>query len=140
VNSKENYFAYVLTLVNKKHSILMLKIKEKLLALKKHKKDIKYVWIPAHMGIVLKKTADVSVKESIPKGEDAQYLIPVTDLKSYCKTTLRVAVEEWYRKSEKQKGWKYFEDYYQNNGKPWFQIFKFQRKSIVSINRIRTGH
>jgi hypothetical protein len=92
------------------------------------------------MGIVQKKTGDASVKESIPKCEDAQYLIPVTDLKSYCKTKLRVAVEEWYRKSGKHKGWKYFENYYQNNGKPWFQIIKFQRKSIVSINGIRTGH
>jgi hypothetical protein len=34
---------------------------------------------------------------------------------------------------------KYFEYYYQNNGKPWFQRFKFQRKPVVSINRI-SGH
>jgi ribonuclease HI len=65
--------------------------------LKKHKKDIKFVRIPAHTGIVLNEKADVSAKESIQKGEDAQYLIPATDLKSYRKTKLRVAAEEWYR-------------------------------------------
>jgi hypothetical protein len=54
-----------------------LQIKEKLLALKKRKKDIKFIWIPAHMAIVLKETGDGSAKESIRKGEDAQYLIPV---------------------------------------------------------------
>jgi ribonuclease HI len=52
-------------------------------ALKKHKKDIKYVWIPAHKGIALNEITDVLAKESIRKGEDVQYLIPVTDLKSY---------------------------------------------------------
>jgi hypothetical protein len=71
------------------------------LALKKHKKYIKFVWIPAHMSNV---TADVSGRESIQKGEDAQYLIPVTGLKSYWKSKLRVAAEEWYRESGKQKG------------------------------------
>jgi hypothetical protein len=69
---------------------------------------IKFVWIPVHMGIVVNETADVSAKENIRKGEDAQYLIPVTDLKSYWKTKLRVAAEEWYRESGKQKGRKYF--------------------------------
>jgi ribonuclease HI len=39
--------------------------------LKKHKKDIKCVWIPAHMGIVLNEIADVLAKESIWKAEDA---------------------------------------------------------------------
>jgi ribonuclease HI len=58
-----------------KHSIIILKIKEKLLALRKHKKDIKFVWIPAHMGIELNEIAYASTKESIQKGEDAQYLI-----------------------------------------------------------------
>jgi ribonuclease HI len=49
-------------LLTKKHSILILKIKEKLLALRKHKKDIKFVWIPVHTGIVLNEIADVSAK------------------------------------------------------------------------------
>jgi hypothetical protein len=73
----------------KDRPILILKIKEKLSALKKHK-DIKCVWIPAHMGNVLSKIA----KESIGKGEDARHLIPVTDFKSHWKTKLRVAVAE----------------------------------------------
>jgi hypothetical protein len=80
----------------------------------------------------------VSAKESIRKG-DFQYLIPVTDLKSCWKTNLTIAAEEWYRESGKQKGRKYFENYYQTKGNPWFQGFKFRRKSIVSTNRIRSG-
>jgi hypothetical protein len=54
------------------------------------------------MDIVFNKIADTSVKVSIRKGEDAQYLIPVRDL-SYWKTKLRAASAEWYRESGKQK-------------------------------------
>jgi hypothetical protein len=63
------------------------------------------------MGVVLNEIADASANESIRKGEDAQYLIPVADLKSYWKTKLRAAAEEWYTESGKQKGRKYFENY-----------------------------
>ena len=96
-----------------------------------------YIWVPS---TILNKIADVSAKESIRKGEDAQYLIPVTDLKSYWETKLRVAAKEWYREPGKHKVRKYFQCYYQNNGKAWFQRFLFQRKSIVSINRITGGY
>lgn len=54
-------------------NLILLKINEKLLALKNHKMDIKFVWIPVHMSIILNKIADVSAKESFRKGEDAQY-------------------------------------------------------------------
>jgi hypothetical protein len=91
------------------------------------------------MGIILNETADASAKESIRKGEDVQNLIPVTYLTSYWKTKLRVAATEWYRESGKTER-KYFVNYYQKNGEPWFQRFKFRRKSTVSLNRIRSGH
>jgi hypothetical protein len=39
-------------------------------------------------------------------------------LKSYWKIKLTVPAEEWYRESGKQKGRQYFENYYQNKGKP----------------------
>jgi ribonuclease HI len=51
--------------LTKEHSVLILRIKEKLLALKKYKKDIKLVWIPGHMDIVLNEVTDVSTKDSI---------------------------------------------------------------------------
>jgi hypothetical protein len=51
-----------------------------------------------------------------------------------------VVAEEWYRESGKQNGRKYFENYYQSNGKPWLQRFKFRRKSVVVINSIINGH
>jgi ribonuclease HI len=63
--------------LTKEHSVSILKITEKLLALKKYEKDIKFVWIPAHLGIVLIEIADASATESIRKGEDVQCLIPV---------------------------------------------------------------
>jgi hypothetical protein len=60
---------------------------------------------------------------------DAQCFIPIADLKSYWKTKL-TAAKEWYRESGKQKGRKYFENYYQNNRKPWFQRFRFQKNLL----------
>jgi ribonuclease HI len=105
-------------LLTKKHSILIFKIREKLVALKKYKKDVKFVWIPAYAGILLNEIADATVKEGIRKGEDAQYLIPGRDLTSHWKTKLRVATEECYRESGKQKGRKDFKYYHQNNDKP----------------------
>jgi hypothetical protein len=110
------------------------------MALRKHKKYIKFVWIPAHRGIVLNEVADALAKESICKREDAQCLIPDRDLKCYWKTKVRVAAKEWYRESGKQKGRKCFEYYHQNNDKPWFHRFRLRRKCITSINRIRNGH
>jgi hypothetical protein len=53
------------------------------------------------MGTVLNKIEDASAKESVRKDEEVQYLISVTGLKSYWKTKLRVAAEEWYRESGK---------------------------------------
>jgi hypothetical protein len=50
--------------LTKKHSILILKIKEKLLALRKLQKDIKFVWIPVHTG-----TADVRQRIVFGKGK-----------------------------------------------------------------------
>jgi hypothetical protein len=50
--------------LTKEHLILILRIKEKLLALKKHKKkNIKSLWIPAHVDIVLNEIADASAKD-----------------------------------------------------------------------------
>jgi hypothetical protein len=63
------------------------------------------------MVIVLSEIADASAKESIRKGEDVQYSIPVTDLKSYWNTKLRAAAKEWYIESGKQERRKYFENY-----------------------------
>jgi hypothetical protein len=86
----------------KKHSKLILKRKEKLSALKKHENNIKFAWIPAHTDIALNEIADVSAKESIRIGEDAPYLIPDTDSKSYWKTEVNsVAAEEGHRESGK---------------------------------------
>jgi hypothetical protein len=47
------------------------------------------------MGTVRNEIADALAKVSIRKGEDVQYLILVTDLRSYWKTKLRVAAKEW---------------------------------------------
>jgi hypothetical protein len=66
------------------------------------------------VGIVINETADASAKESISKGGDTQYLIPIIDLKSYWKTKQSetdLTAEEWHRESGKQKGRKYFENY-----------------------------
>jgi hypothetical protein len=88
---------------------------------------------PPHTGIVLNEVADALTKESMWKGEDAHYLIPGTDLKSYWNTKLRVAAEEWYRESGKQKGRKYFEYYHKQRQTlvPEIQI----SKKICCLNR-----
>jgi hypothetical protein len=71
------------------------------LTLKIHKKYIKFIWIPAYMGVVLNEIADASGKESIQKGEDSQYFIHVTYLKTYWKSKLRVMVQRIGKKERK---------------------------------------
>jgi hypothetical protein len=88
-----------------------------------------------HTGVVLNEIAHATAKESIQKGEDVQYLIP---------GRLEELLEDQTDSSSQgmvQRTWKTERKYYhQNSRKPWFHRFRFQRKSIASINRIRSGH
>jgi hypothetical protein len=34
----------------------------------------------------------------------------------------------------------FFQNFYKQGTHPWFNSFKFRRRSIVSINRLRSGH
>jgi hypothetical protein len=42
----------------------------------------------------------------------------------------------WCIESGREKG----EHFYKQGTPPWFNVFKLRRRSIVSINRLRSGH
>jgi hypothetical protein len=46
----------------------------------------------------------------------------------------------WCIESGREKGEKFFQNFCKQVTHPWFNSFKLRRRSIVSINRLRSGH
>jgi hypothetical protein len=42
--------------------------------------------------------------------------------------------------TKRDRGESYFERYYRNDSSPWFSEIKMNRRTFVSINRMRAGH
>ncbi|CAG5089914.1 Protein of unknown function, partial [Cotesia congregata] len=47
---------------------------------------------------------------------------------------------EWFMSSNIDKGNYYRNNFYANTSKPWFSKFSLNRRSVTSINRLRSGH
>ena len=72
-------------------------------------------------------------KSSIPA-------IPFSDLFTIVKEKCKVENEERIINIGKEKGKFYFENFYKKTNERWFYNLRLSRRSIVSINRIRSGH
>lgn len=115
-------------------------IKDQLYNLSLLNKKVKFYWIPAHTGIKYNEVVDEAAKESAVVGIDSQILIPASDLKAIWKVKIKNKFNLWCLNTGKEKGKKYFNKYWTEGAAPWFKNFKFRRKSIVSINRLRSEH
>lgn len=123
-----------------KKSHIIYKIKEKLILLKNQGKNIIMNWIPAHAGIEYNEKVDEAAKLSIQQGIDSAIFLPNSDFKAEWKLLMRKEFNNWCLESSDTKGVVYFKNHYKNSISPWFSKFKFKRRSIVSINRMRSGH
>ncbi|CAD6239337.1 GSCOCG00012550001-RA-CDS, partial [Cotesia congregata] len=115
-------------------------IKDQLQRLSLMNKKVKFYWIPAHMGIEYNEMVDKTAKESALIGIDSHILIPASDLKAIWKVKIKNKFNLWCCNTGKDKGKNYFNKYWTEGASPWFKNFTFCRKTIVSINRLRSGH
>lgn len=80
-------------------------------------------------------------KEAVKTGKDTRILIPSSDFNAEWKKLYWEKYSKWAEDSGKTKGKYYFENYFSSSKVPWFTgCGNLSRKSIVSINRIRSGH
>ncbi|CAD6237770.1 GSCOCG00008335001-RA-CDS, partial [Cotesia congregata] len=115
-------------------------VKNQLYKLSLLNKKVKLVWIPAHKDITYNELVDQAAKDSAKNGIDTQLLISASDFKAIWKTKIKNKFNQWCLIIGKEKGKNYFNKFYSESASPWFHNFKFRRKTIVSINRLRSGH
>lgn len=100
---------------------------------------LKFVWIPAHCGIegnesvdgLAKKASIISVKQG---------LIPYSD---YNMLWIKEAREKTFQLNIQEgdhKGVYYFHNYLNMQTTPWYHDLNFNRREIVTINRLRANH
>lgn len=82
----------------------------------------------------------VRPKKSSKIGRDADFFLPSSDLCAVWKCNLFLSLFEWVENRGLEKGSYYFKWFLNRNRKPWFNKFDLKRKSMVSINRLRSGH
>ncbi|CAD6201358.1 GSCOCG00000161001-RA-CDS, partial [Cotesia congregata] len=84
--------------------------------------------------------ADRVAKEAILTGRDTPLGLPSSDLNAVWKNNNRKEFIEWFSCTDPDKGIFYTSNFASFNPKPWFDKLKVNRRTIVSINRLRSGH
>lgn len=130
-----------------KGSFLILEIKDLLVELKKKNCNVKLVWIPAHRGIEGNEHADKTAKQACQMDElamDESIKVPARELKRVWKKNTLKESFEWAWKDREFRGGRFFELFFDldnsNLEKSWFDKTKLKRRTISSINRLRSGH
>lgn len=101
---------------------------------------LQFFWVPAHKGILGNEIADSFAKQATcrPPGDD--FKVPYSDFK---RTWKKMAFENTRISNLEQaahKGIFYFGNFYEQSKFPWFKGRHLNRKTIVTINRLRSNH
>ncbi|XP_011333811.1 uncharacterized protein LOC105277263 [Ooceraea biroi] len=74
------------------------------------------------------------------QSNDTDLLIPAQDIKAHWKEKMFSDLDYYVRREGRSKGMKYCDIFYSNTRKPWFHDVQLDRRQIVIINRLRSGH
>ena len=119
---------------------LIFHIRDQLYRLHKSGKKVKLYWVPAHRGIIGNELVDRAAKSASVIGRDTQLLVPLSDFRNLWKSRMRQEFHKWCVSSGREKGKEFFSVYYMQKPRPWFHEWDLNRRTIVSINRLRSGH
>lgn len=126
---------------NHKHSaFIILEIKRELAMLEDSGERCQLVWIPSHKGIVGNERADILAKEAIRVGRDTQIGVPLQEFKGLWKNKMFDELHEWCRKEGIIRGSFFVNNFLQNSKYTWFHKFNINRRTVATINRLRSGH
>ncbi|KYQ48810.1 hypothetical protein ALC60_12140 [Trachymyrmex zeteki] len=126
----------------KHHSHLIQEINQALINCKLKDKDVQLVWIPAHSNIIGNENADSLAKKAAVEGPLIEVEVPHSDIYSIFKSMCIKDDEEllYHRAFPSNRGTFFFENYHCKSTKTWFSDSDFDRRDIVTINRLRSGH
>ncbi|KYN03203.1 hypothetical protein ALC62_05959 [Cyphomyrmex costatus] len=140
-DSKSVLSAVNATFDHRSSSYLILFIKDRIIRLSRDMgTEVKLVWIPSHIGISGNERADRLAKEAITSGRDTQLGIPTSEFRNLWNRMMYSDTFEWVKSNAPVRGARYCDNYLVESKHVWFRDFKAKRKTVVSINRIRSGH
>lgn len=101
---------------------------------------IKFYWIPSHIGLRGNEDVDRLAKSATLLETVNLLEIPFTDLYETFKKSSYELTKNYALNQGLSKGKFYFENYYSDQRKTWFDHRHLSRKFIVTINRSRANH
>lgn len=121
-------------------SYLILEIKRRIYDLKERNRLVHLFWIPSHVGIRGNEMVDQAAKLAVHDGVESNWKLLHSDFRSCWRKNAEKEFINYCRNIGEIRGLKYFDIFYKECKVPWFHGYELNRKTIVSICRLRAGH